>query len=64
MTGQIFVKPAVDGALVRRPHREFTPLPQGGDFVPDNMYWRRRILHGDVIEATPPEPAPEAPAAA
>jgi hypothetical protein len=46
----LHVKPAVDGALVRQPHREYTPLPPEGAFVPDDLYWRRRIMHGDVVE--------------
>jgi hypothetical protein len=53
MTGKIFVKPAVEGALVRQVDRDMRPLPQEGAWVVDTMLWRRLILTGDVVEAEP-----------
>lgn len=41
------VKPAI-GRLIRHPlTMQF--LPQDGCSVPDNRYWRRRLLAGDVV---------------
>ncbi len=51
---KLFVKPAVEGAMVRQPDRDMTPLSQDGAWVADTMFWRRRILLGDVVEAEPP----------
>jgi hypothetical protein len=53
MTGKIFVKPAVEGALVRQVDRDMRPLPQEGAWVEDSMLWRRLILTGDVVEVEP-----------
>lgn len=53
MTGKIFVKPAVDGALVRQADRDMRPLPAEGAWVADTMLWRRLILTGDVVEVEP-----------
>lgn len=53
MTGKIFVKPAVDGALVRQADRDMRPLPAEGAWVADTMLWRRLILTGDVVETAP-----------
>ena len=55
MTGKIFVKPAVDGAIVRQADRDMRPLPPKGAWVADTMLWRRLILTGDVVEAEPVE---------
>lgn len=59
---KLFVKPAIAGAMVRQPDRDMTPLPQEGAWVADTMFWQRRIMLGDVVEAPPPveaAPAPE-----
>jgi len=53
MTGKIFVKPAVDDALVRQADRDMRPLPPEGAWVEDSLLWRRLILTGDVVEAEP-----------
>jgi hypothetical protein len=53
MTGKLFVKPAVHGALVRQADRDMRPLPPEGAWVEDSMLWRRLILTGDVVEAEP-----------
>lgn len=52
MSGFLIVQP-VDGVFVRDP-RPGKPkfLPQAGDAVPNDTYWRRRITDGDVKEAS------------
>lgn len=62
----VFVKPgkAPDGTvrLVRRPDRNWSPLPKEGGWVVLDEYWTRRIRDEDVVEAEPPaddEPTPE-----
>lgn len=50
-TGRVrFVRPAVAGAIVRQPDRDMQPLRPAGDFVPDNLFWRRLLENGDVVE--------------
>ncbi len=65
----MFVKPgphpdhpedATKHRAVRIPHT-FGLLPPGGQEVPDNSFWRRRVVHGDVVLADPPTSADEAP---
>jgi hypothetical protein len=56
MTGKIFIKPAIDGAIVRQIDRDMRPLPPDGDWVADTLHWRRMIRNGDVVEAKPPKP--------
>ncbi len=51
----MFVKPA-EGRMVRRPDT-FAPLPEGGDEVPRDEFWLRRLRDGDVVEAQPPAPS-------
>jgi len=47
----MFVKPKA-GLLVRNPvTRE--PLPAEGAEVPDNDYWQRRLLDGDIAPVQP-----------
>lgn len=36
-------------------------LPAGGDSVPLNAYWQRRINDGDVVEAEPEKAVKAAP---
>ena len=52
---KIYVKPAVAGSGPRDDvtHRK---LPDEGDWVPDNHWWNRRLLHKDCVRATPPSP--------
>lgn len=54
---EIFVKPAVDGAVVPDPvtHR---PLAAAGEWKAANTYWHARLRDGDVIEAQPLAPSP------
>lgn len=51
--GHIFVKPASKEVRVRQPERG-SILPQGGSWVPDNTYYRRRLKDGDVVMAEAP----------
>ncbi|OFX01392.1 MAG: hypothetical protein A3E78_01925 [Alphaproteobacteria bacterium RIFCSPHIGHO2_12_FULL_63_12] len=46
----IFVRPA-PGARVRDPMTK-APIPDAGLLVPNNGYWQRRILVGDVVVTT------------
>lgn len=43
----MFVKP-VKGRSVRCP-----VLPESGQDVPDNVFWRRRLNQGDVVPGNP-----------
>jgi hypothetical protein len=55
---EMYVVP-VPGGLVRMyPTREV--MPATGAFVPEDVYWMRRILHGDVVRGTPPKQGQEA----
>lgn len=62
MTGTISVIPAA-GTCVRQPERLGEPVPASGCEVPDNSYYRRFILTGDLVEGKPPAPSPIKPAA-
>lgn len=53
----LYVKP-VDGCLVLDPDSNHDPLPALGKHVPDNLYWQRRLLFGEVITAEAPAPLP------
>lgn len=44
------VKPVIPGAVVRDPVTR-QPLPAKGGIVPDNVYWTRRLLAGEVEPA-------------
>lgn len=57
------VKPADPTAVIRDPHTK-RPLPAEGGDVPDNSYWNRRLLAGEVVlvkDAAPIVNAPIAP---
>ena len=63
---KIYVKPA-DGRATPMPEKGNALLPDAGDHVPYNAYWRRRLDDKDVVEVEPPaavEPAPPAVVAA
>lgn len=47
------VKPA-KGMLVRDPYTR-VPLPPEGRNVPENSYWLRRVMFGDVVKIGEPE---------
>jgi hypothetical protein len=42
------IKPAIPGAVIRDPHTK-RPLSAEGDEVPDNSFWTRRYLAGEVM---------------
>ena len=48
---KIFVIP-VPGGLVRFPNSR-EALPATGGYVPDDVYWARRLMHGDVVKGEP-----------
>lgn len=50
----MYVKP-VQGRTVPDPSRGDALPPEGRD-VPDNQYWQRRLIDGDVEQVTPPKP--------
>lgn len=50
----MYIKP-VQGRTVPDPSRG-DALPSEGREVPDNQYWQRRLIDGDVEAATPPKP--------
>ncbi|HET9063673.1 MAG TPA: DUF2635 domain-containing protein [Candidatus Binatia bacterium] len=49
------VKPAIPGAVIRDPHTK-RPLPAEGAEVPDNVYWHRRLIAGEVVRVGDVEP--------
>ena len=48
------VKPVDPNAVIRDPHTK-RPLPAEGGEVPDNVFWNRRLIAGEVVrvDATP-----------
>lgn len=50
--GLLFVKPT-ESRLVRFPQNRARVLKAVGEWVPNNTYWRRRIMGGDVFCASP-----------
>ncbi|MEA2756951.1 MAG: hypothetical protein QOJ54_3240 [Aliidongia sp.] len=55
----MFVKPA-PGLQVRFENSRTRFLAEQGEAVPDDdVYWARRLAHGDVVAAEPPKPAVE-----
>lgn len=60
----MYVK-AAPGLVIRDPVFLDLLPPEGRD-VPESDYWQRRLLDGDVVEASPPSahPAPAAEPAA
>lgn len=42
------VKPANPTAVIRDPHTKRVLPAEGGD-VPDNSFWRRRLIAGEVV---------------
>lgn len=47
----MFVKPAIEGAMIRIPERDMRPMLAEGEDVAENSFWFRRILFGDVVKA-------------
>lgn len=63
MPEMVTVRPAA-GLKIRMPERNFSHLPEEGQAVPLDAYWRARLRDGDVVEVTPASsPAASAPAA-
>lgn len=50
----MYVKPN-EGRQVPDPARGNTPLPAEGRAVEPTQYWQRRLVDGDVVEASNPE---------
>ena len=59
------VKPAIPGRVIRDPHTK-RQLPADGGDVPDNAFWRRRLMAGElelVVDAKPSKPTGREPVA-
>jgi hypothetical protein len=52
---QIFIKPAVAGHVIRHPEKMLHKISQDGEWVESNSEWERKLLHGDVVLAEPPQ---------
>lgn len=57
MSETFFVRPSVEGAVIRDPVTKDI-LPDAGRSVPANAYWRGLELRGDVIVIPPPSEPP------
>lgn len=55
MSERLHVKPARAGDVLRDPGHPSKrwSLPAEGALVPDNTFWRRRLISGDVIRVEP-----------
>lgn len=53
----LFVKPKTAGARV--PKEDGAALHQDGEEVPRNVFWKRRLSQGDVVETARPQPKPK-----
>lgn len=42
------VRPVDPNAVIRDPHTKRQLPPEGGE-VPENTFWTRRLLHGEVV---------------
>lgn len=49
------VKPVDPNAVIRDPHTK-QPLPAEGGEVPDNSFWNRRLVAGEVVLLDEPAP--------
>ncbi len=58
----MFVRPA-PGKKVRDPRTKLH-IPEAGIEVPEDTYWTRRLLDGDVIVVAPAAPAAAKPSSA
>ena len=62
----MFIKPTSADVKVPDPAQAGTPgywIPAEGREVEPSLYWTRRLIDGDVVEAKPPAAAPTAPGA-
>jgi hypothetical protein len=53
MKDMIYVTP-VQGKTLLNPDNIYQPLKAEGEWVPDNLFWRRRVLQDDVTQSTGP----------
>jgi hypothetical protein len=49
----IYVKPAVEGSVIRHPEKINYRIPPEGEWVQDSNQWRRYLRAGDVVLAEP-----------
>jgi hypothetical protein len=56
----VYVKPRA-GGRIRMPDRNFRPMPPEGALVPENEFYVRLLITGDLIKTDPPS-KPIAPA--
>lgn len=59
----MFIKPTSADVKVPDPEQAGTPgywLPADGREVEPSLYWTRRLIDGDIVEAEPPAAAPAA----
>ena len=49
------VKPANPVAVIRDPHTMQVLPPEGAE-VPDNVYWHRRLIAGEVVRVLDEQP--------
>ncbi len=62
----MFIKPTSADVKVPDPDQVGTPgywIPAEGREVVPSLYWTRRLIDGDIVEADPPAAAPAAPGA-
>lgn len=48
----MYVKPKVEGSIVRMPERGNQPMPSYGAEVPRSVHWIRRLNDGSVVDTT------------
>jgi len=51
MENEFFIKPAIEGLIVRDPASRL-PLAAAGETKPRSKYWLSRFADGEVIEVT------------
>ncbi len=55
---KIFVKPRLEGMVVRHPEKLDYKIPAEGEWVVNSIQWQRYLKHGDVVLAQPPVEEP------
>jgi len=51
---KLFIKPTVEGSIVRNPDNGAKPLAAEGEEVNKCVYWQRRINDGSVVVSKKP----------
>lgn len=51
---QIFIKPKVQGHIIRHPEKRKHIISQEGEWVEDSYEWQRKLIQGDIVECPPP----------